>query len=65
LRILDQDILPPIENWLRDMELPLDCSKESSFVEADLRNMKTRNLAPCTSRVVSVLEIFRSQDESC
>lgn len=45
------------------MKLPLHRIQEDEFVLVDLRGGKARDLAPCSSGIVSILEIFGCKDE--
>jgi hypothetical protein len=58
MRVHDQNVLPAIEHRFRDVELPIDSSKESSFVQVDLGYLQTRDLAPSSRRVVAILKIL-------
>lgn len=63
-RVLEHDLGPTLENLIGDVELPVDCKEEGDLILVDLLSPETRDLAPGTSRVVAVLEVFRSEDES-
>ena len=46
------------------MEVPADGKEKGNLVLVDLLGVESRNLAPSSSRVVSVLEILGGQDQS-
>jgi len=45
------------------MELPVNGNQKSNLILVDLLGVKSRDLAPSPSRVVSILEILGSQDQ--
>lgn len=45
------------------METPIDSNKESHLVLVDLVRVQPADLTPGASRVVSILQVLRSQDE--
>lgn len=47
------------------MKAPVDLTQEHPLVHVDLTDLEPRHLAPCFGRVVSVLQILGSQDQSC
>lgn len=46
------------------MELPVDSKEERDLVLVDLLGVEPRDLAPGTSRVVAILQIFGCEDKS-
>jgi hypothetical protein len=46
------------------MHLPVDCEQKGDLILVDLLGVESRNLAPSSSRIVTVLEIFRSKNQS-
>ena len=57
-------LLPLFPDGISDMELPVHCRKKGHLVGVDLANLETRYLAPCTSRVVPILQILGCQNQS-
>lgn len=47
------------------MKAPVDLAQEHPLVHVDLTNLEPRHLAPRFRRVVSVLQILGSQNQSC
>jgi len=61
--VLDEDVLPALEQGLRYVKLPVDGLKECHLVRVDFIDREARNLAPSTRRVVAVLKIFRCKNQ--
>jgi hypothetical protein len=58
------NLLPLLPDGVRDVELPVDSLQESHLVGVDLAHLQTRDLAPCPSRVVAVLQILGGENQS-
>jgi len=57
------DIGPPLEDVVRNVQLPVDTLEKGSLVHVDLGGLQARHLAPCLGRIVAVLQVFRSEDQ--
>jgi hypothetical protein len=56
--VSQNDVLPFLPNRVNNVEFPVDSLEESHLVGVDLTNLEARDLAPCASRVVAVLQIL-------
>ena len=63
--ILEDNICPTLKNSICDVYAPVDSEEECHFVLVNFRGVQSRYLTPCPSRIVSVLEILRGENESC
>jgi hypothetical protein len=46
------------------VHLPVDSEQKGDLILVDLLGVESRNLTPGSSRIVTVLEIFRSKNQS-
>jgi hypothetical protein len=52
------DVLPFLPNRINNVELPVNSLEESHLIGIDLTDFEARDLAPCASGVVAVLQIL-------
>jgi hypothetical protein len=56
--VSENNLLPFLPNRIGDVEFPVDGLQEGHLVGVDLTDLETRDLAPCASRVVAVLQVL-------
>jgi len=56
--VLQNDVRPALESGFRNVKLPVNSFQEHQLILIDFNRVQTRYLAPSTSGIVSVLEIF-------
>lgn len=54
----ENNFLPFLPNWIGDVEFPVDGLQEGHLVGVNLTDLEARDLAPCASRVVAVLQVL-------
>lgn len=52
------NFLPLLPYRVNNVEFPVDSLEESHLVGVDLTDLEARDLTPCASRVVAVLQIL-------
>lgn len=62
-RIFEDNVCPPLEDGLRNMELPADLAEEGALVGVDLRHFEAGHFAPSFGGVVAVLQVLRGKDK--
>jgi hypothetical protein len=61
--MLQNNLSPSLEDFVCDVQLPVDSKEESHLVLVDLLDGEAGNLAPGTRRVVSVLKVLGGKDQ--
>lgn len=61
--MLENNLSPPSEDLIGDVQLPVDGEEKGNLVLVDLLDVEARNLAPGPGRVVSVLQILGRKDQ--
>jgi hypothetical protein len=56
--VSQNDFLPFFPNRISDVKLPIDSLEKGHLVGVDLTDLEARDLAPCASRVVAVLQVL-------
>lgn len=54
----EYDFLPLLPDRVGDVEFPVDSLQEGHLVGVDLTDLEARDLAPCASGVVAVLQVL-------
>lgn len=62
-RSFQHDCLPSLKDWVCNVQLPVDGLEKRHFVGVDLVDLEAGDFAPGPSRVISVLEVFRGQNQ--
>lgn len=61
--VLEHDLGPPLEDVIRDVQLPVDSKQECNLVLVDLMYIEARNLAPGSRGVVAVLKVLGRENQ--
>lgn len=62
--VLQNDVRPALEGCFGDMKSPTNRFEEHQLILIDLQRVKTRNLAPSTGRIIAILQVFGSENQS-
>lgn len=62
--VLEDNIRPPLEGGIGNVQPPINCYEEHQLILVDLRSVEARDLTPRAGRVVPVLEVFRGENQS-
>jgi hypothetical protein len=62
--VLQNDVCPALEGRFGNVKSPANRFKEHQFILIDLQRVKTRDLAPSTGRIVAILQVFGSENQS-
>lgn len=62
--VLQDNFCPALEDFVSDVQLPVDRQQECNFVLVDFSRVEPGNLAPGSGRVVTILKVLGSEDES-
>lgn len=62
--MLQNDLSPFLEDFVCNVQLPVDSKEESHLVLVDLLDAEARDLAPGTRRVVPVLKVLGCKNQS-
>jgi hypothetical protein len=63
--VTENNFLPLLPNGVSDVQLPVNSLEERHLVGVDLTDLEARDLAPCASRVVAILQVLRRENERC
>jgi hypothetical protein len=63
--VTENNLLPLLPNGVSDVQLPVDSLEERHLIGVDLTDLEARDLAPCASRVVAILQVLRRENERC
>ena len=62
--VVQQDITPSLEQCISNIQIILCNIEKDEFVGVDLLDREARDLGPCSIRVISVLQILGSDNDS-
>lgn len=61
--VLEHYLGPSLEHVVRDVQFPVDREEKGNLILVDFLGVETRDFAPGSGGVVSVLKVFRGQDQ--
>jgi hypothetical protein len=56
--VSENNFLPFLPDRVGDVEFPVDGLQEGHLVGVNLTDLEARNLAPCTRRIIAVLQVL-------
>jgi hypothetical protein len=56
--VSQDNLLPLLPYRVNNVQFPVDSFEEGHLVGVDLADLEARDLAPCASRVVAVLQVL-------
>lgn len=62
-RVLENNVRPTLEDGFRNVKFPAHSLEERQLILIDLKCIQTRNFAPRSGGVISILEILRGQNK--
>jgi hypothetical protein len=63
--VTENNFLPLLPNRVSDVQLPVHSLEKRHLVGVDLADFEARDLAPCASRVVAILQVLGRENERC